>query len=376
MSGKLGARKDSEYIIICDSPSVNLTQIGDKVLPIPYNITQTLDVSKHLASNVHFNGNEAFIWSSMTPVVKGDEKGDRKGIFSGSQGAICVPLPTSGSKNVHINGKRAIRIDDKFYMNNVSKESIGNTIGTLKMQASTSSLITINKAGKIDDFEGKEIMCDKSMDEFSYDDRTFNLIENMASDILEYSTKYGVPAIAVAGSIADEYNTRRGFKKWIDDWQDKTLINNLSNSDIELDEYFGFDSKLLNATKHDIGVGNIKLETAKKIYDSNRNDFNNKNMNYADIVDYVLTEKGTAHIAALYIKEAQNKLGTYLDGYTDANKEAVLVTYYKQGPNYVQRYLDAREKQPNKNIYPGEGCRVFFQREKFLNIFSKVNQGE
>jgi len=48
--------------------------------------------------------------------------------------------------------------------------------------------------------------------------------------------------------------------------------------------------------------------------------------------------------------------------------EAVLVTYYKHGDAYVNRFL---QKSPSdaadavKFIRPGEGCRVLVQRERF-----------
>ncbi len=118
---KIGARKNSKYIIICDTPSVNLTPIGDKVVPVPYNISQTLDISEHTSNNVHFNGDEAFVWNSMTPKCVGDEKGTKKGVISKSQSAICEPLDTAGSKSVHINGKKVIRVGDKFNMNKPTK---------------------------------------------------------------------------------------------------------------------------------------------------------------------------------------------------------------------------------------------------------------
>lgn len=120
---KLGARKDKKYIIICEVPSVNWTRVGDKTVPVPYNISQTLDISEHTSSNVYFNGNEAFIWNSMTPTCKGDERGTKKGVKSDTQGWICEPLKDTGAKTVLINGKRVIRVGDKFKMNKASKDN-------------------------------------------------------------------------------------------------------------------------------------------------------------------------------------------------------------------------------------------------------------
>jgi hypothetical protein len=64
----------------------------------------------------------------------------------------------------------------------------------------------------------------------------------------------------------------------------------MSNYWIAFDAYMGVNSKLLNATKHDIGIGNIKLETAKKVYERNRDKFDKKIKNWAELVDYLRTD--------------------------------------------------------------------------------------
>ena len=214
-----------------------------------------------------------------------------------------------------------------------------------------------------------ECMCDPPSENYPYSEKTFKLIERMAPEIRSYSKKYGVPPIAVAGAIADEYNTQTGLKG-VGDWiQDEVLLNTMSNSQVELDVWIGSDSKFFNATKHDIGVGNIKLETAKRLYDQYPGEFERKDWGYADIVDYLRTEKGTAHMAALYIAHAQRELSSHVASLCPDAKEAVLVTYYKQGPAYLKRFLAAKTLEPDREIKPGEGCRVWLQRNKFEKIF-------
>ncbi len=89
-------------------------------------------------------------------------------------------------------------------------------------------------------------------------------------------------------------------------------------------------------------------------------------MNYADVARYLCTDKGTVHVAALVIKKGKSLFHNDLEGYSPAKKEAVYVTYYKQGDSYWQRYQSAKAANPAKTLEPGEGCRVLLQRDRFL----------
>ena len=208
----------------------------------------------------------------------------------------------------------------------------------------------------------------KKIENFPYTENTFNKIKEIAPIIKYFASKYSVPPIAVAGSIADEYNimNESKFRQTIDGFQDNYLIKYMSNDQIKLDEYFNFESKWLNATKHDLGIGNIKLETAKQVYKENLKTFKNKNWDFKDIFNYIETNSGTVHLACLVIKKGQELLGKYISDYCECKKEAVLVTYYKQGDSYVEKYLKNKKTAPYRKILPGEGCRVSKQRDKLL----------
>jgi hypothetical protein len=209
--------------------------------------------------------------------------------------------------------------------------------------------------------------CSYPKENFPYHDETFELVKQMAELVNNYAKKYNVPPVAIAGSIADEYNTRTGFKAMLDWLQDDVVISNLPNWTIKVDVFFGFNSRLLNSTKNDLGVGNIKLETAKKIYDAYRDQFANTSMNYADLVAYIMTNEGTIHLTTLYLAEAMRKLDPYMNGYTPEKKEAVYVTYFKQGPdNYMSRFEARLKVDSGAQPKPGEGCRVCLQRERML----------
>lgn len=208
--------------------------------------------------------------------------------------------------------------------------------------------------------------CDQPQENFPYTEGTFAVINKIAAIVTAYSAKFGVPPIAVAGSIADEYNTQRGAKGAVDWFQDQVLLNFMPNFAIETDVWLGFDSKFLNATKHDLGIGNIKLETAKQIYEQFKSSFARKDMDYSDLVDYLRSDKGTVHVASLVIKKASQELSPYIQGFSEEKVEAIYVTYYKQGPSYVTRFRNALGTDPNRRIEPGEGCRVIMQRERFM----------
>ena len=238
-----------------------------------------------------------------------------------------------------------------------TKKPIDNLRVAKKVQDATLKVIKRDTCG-----------CTYPKENFPYTENTFNKIKEIAPLIKQYAIKYSVPPIAVAGSIADEYNiiNESKFRQMIDSFQDNYLIKYMSNDQIEFDTYFNFESKFLNATKHDLGIGNIKLETAKKIYHDNINTFKSKKWDYTDIVRYIETNEGTVHLASLVIKKAQEKLNSYISDYCDCKKEAVLVTYYKQGDSYVEKFLKKKKTKPKHEILPGEGCRVSKQRDKLL----------
>ena len=202
---------------------------------------------------------------------------------------------------------------------------------------------------------------------YPYDNHTFGLISRLAHYIKSYSAKHGVPPIAVAGSIADEYNVQRGLRRLLDWFQDKVVLTNLPSAAIDLDEKAGFKSKFLNATRNDLGPGNINLATAREIYKRYKNDFPPEAADWSELVDFILSDRGTALIATLVIRKGKQELAQWLSNRPIEIQEALLVTYYKQGPSYIARYKARLRSQAfsTATLVPGEGCRVFHQREKF-----------
>ena len=209
-----------------------------------------------------------------------------------------------------------------------------------------------------------QVGCDPPVENFPYDTNTFQLIRLMAPSITMYSQKFNVPPVAVAGSIADEYNTRRGIRIPLDWIQDNFWVNFATNAEFERDAKWGSSRKMFNLTKHDVGLANVKVETGHQIYDEYRHTFPHYNMDYEDIVDYLRSDNGTIHVASLVIKKAAYELKPYSQGMSEEKREGLYVTYYKQGPNYISRFRNGHALDPSRRIEVGEGCRVVLQREK------------
>jgi hypothetical protein len=220
--------------------------------------------------------------------------------------------------------------------------------------------------------------CEPPTENYPYADETFTVIEQMRQPIIDWAMRYNVRPLVVAGSIADEYNSRLttmgGYKGTIDDIQD-WLIQKSGQTVMDLsDEYL--DSKAGRMTRWDIGKGNINVRTAWEMYQRYRGDFPSGDWTIHDVARYVLTDNGTAHVAACYIKYAEERIGDATASCDVKTTEAVQVTYYKQGPNYLRRYeqscatveRDRAENPalPRHQIRPGEGCRVCRQRDRLL----------
>jgi YD repeat-containing protein len=122
MAKQIGARKCSKQQVICKSPSVNWTRIGKDTVPIPYSVQCHLAKSNEVSGDVFFNSNEAFTLSSDTNYVKGDARGSKKGIKSGTVSAEAEPIEHSSS--VRCNCRWVVRCGDLFYMN--AKNTVGN----------------------------------------------------------------------------------------------------------------------------------------------------------------------------------------------------------------------------------------------------------
>ncbi|HEX5657552.1 MAG TPA: hypothetical protein VFX59_10175 [Polyangiales bacterium] len=216
---------------------------------------------------------------------------------------------------------------------------------------------------------------------FPYHEDTFDRIRHLSELILRVSKRVDVPPVAVAGSIADEFNALR-TENWTLrrclDWIIDETIPGLRESVFDWSVRHGHHSKFLNATRHDIGAANINLATARAVYD----EFHERYLEDTDVrwgylvqeeipsweelVDYVLTGEGTVVITALVIRKAMEELSPFLVGRSAEIREAVLVTVFKQGPSYLSRFKVRLALNQGAMLRPGEGCRVYHQRAEIL----------
>lgn len=115
MAKQIGARKCGKQMVICTSPSVNKTPVGNSTPPLPYPVQCTLSPSNATSANVFFNSNEAFTMNSDSNYVVGDAAGCIGGKSSGTVSKQAEPIEHSSS--VYINKKKVVRCGDAFYMN-------------------------------------------------------------------------------------------------------------------------------------------------------------------------------------------------------------------------------------------------------------------
>ena len=344
-------RLTTKAIIINTSPDVCWTPFGPLMVPVPYQIWATLDLSIKLSPTVSMGGLPVFTTDSRLSTVAGDEPGIGGGLLSGVNLGQC--RPDSYSPSVRINGQHAVGHNARFLMNCKGPDGPPNTVG----RALYLTVVEIAEMARDNE----------ALDEnFPYSDTVFAKIKAMRAEILEYSEQYGVPPASVAGAIADEYNSHG----WFDRWQDQ-FISSLPEADLELDRMYDFDTKFLNAFKHDLGPGNIKFETAWSLYENSPGEFPNIT-NYGSMADYMLTDEGTAKLAALFMADAQRTYGPLLDTLPQELKEAVLVTSYKRG---IENY-DLGKKLAELDPYtPGDGIRTLMQRDELLRALGLLNDG-
>lgn len=115
--------------IICLSPDVCLTPIGNSMVPVPYMIVSKLSWAQRTVHSVKFTDLEAFTMNSRTDKVTGNEAGTGGGVSSGVNTGWCRPI--SKKTNVLVNGHELIQDDNLYDMNCAGPEGPGNTVGRL-----------------------------------------------------------------------------------------------------------------------------------------------------------------------------------------------------------------------------------------------------
>lgn len=113
---KLGTHKASEFKAVSTAPSINKTQVGSSVVPLPYPTTQDLGSSVGVVPTVRFRGTPVYVLDQSTqPSCTGDSAGSLKGVKSGTVNGEVKPTSASGS--VRAGGKYVVRVGDTNTMN-------------------------------------------------------------------------------------------------------------------------------------------------------------------------------------------------------------------------------------------------------------------
>ena len=115
--------------IVCLSPDVCLTPVGNSIVPIPYMIISKLSWSKKTVSHTELTGLKAFTMASRTNKVTGDEPGSKGGVVSGVNKGWCRPKTKKTS--VFVDGSELVQSDNIYEMNCAGADGSSNTIGRL-----------------------------------------------------------------------------------------------------------------------------------------------------------------------------------------------------------------------------------------------------
>jgi hypothetical protein len=211
----------------------------------------------------------------------------------------------------------------------------------------------------------------ESAAEQDYDSETFRFIGSIAPMINDAAAKSGVPAHAIAGAIADEYDTQRGIRGVVDKLQD-SLVSSLPEVAISIDRFFDFHNKVLNSMYHDIGPANIKVKTALELVQVGELEVPGSPINdihVTKIIEYLLTEQGTVDASRAVIARARRLFGPYIGDYGEELQEAVLMEYFKQGDSYYERFKKKLETDPGHKICPGDdGCQFWHNHDKIRAV--------
>jgi hypothetical protein len=196
-------------------------------------------------------------------------------------------------------------------------------------------------------------------DKTQYDQKTIDFIKSLRYELHDYANFR--ERLAVAGCIADEYNTQRGVRGALDATQD-WMIGHAPSWWIHAQRWADFKNKPLNDMRNDLGPANINLGTAVEYVEQGWlkiDGVDPKDIDYGKIVDFLLSSRGTVQMAAAVVRRAHGLFDRYtLNTLTPAYLDSVSVEYFKQGDKYYERFMDVLKTDPSHVPCPGDGgCR-------------------
>ena len=130
MAENEGVRRTDEAFLVCTTPDVCWTQIGDKRVLVPYQIyAKFTDVIGDVPT-VRFAGENSISMETRITTVYGDEQGIHGGEKSGVFKGWCRPI--THSSTVRINGSFLIYHTATYWMNCNGPDGQGNTTGEVQ----------------------------------------------------------------------------------------------------------------------------------------------------------------------------------------------------------------------------------------------------
>lgn len=207
---------------------------------------------------------------------------------------------------------------------------------------------------------------------FTFDTR--NYISKYGHLATQYSSNYQVSPLAVVGAIANEYDTRYNTDlKWTSRGYVVQALGDMFAQPFGFRSAFSHDEMLkyysdyesgesrskLNPAAIDVGPGNIKIATAieivkdytQKYQDSGDDplDLLQYSQNYGKLVsDIISFDKPGASFAitTAYLKQGEaffiSKDEAAWNRMSPDGRDALLVTFYKLGPEVIEKNIDAR----------------------------------
>ena len=203
-----------------------------------------------------------------------------------------------------------------------------------------------------------------------YEEEAFKEIGEASPEILKAAEAYDILPQAVAAAIIDERSTSNGFKWGLDLAQELWARMGMSldsvNDDFRVskrDELADSLQRRASSTYQDIGPGNFKVRSGLRLFEHLALDREDSNPLAAYLHRFIskdapallqwemfkqkmmLEPQGLAYLAAAEMAEGRKLLAPFMRGASPEEEAAILVTWYKQGPFYLKRYLEQRAKE-------------------------------
>lgn len=133
MAENEGCRRTVEAFVVCTSPDVCWTQVGDKKVLIPYQIYAKFTDVVFDVPTVRFAGENSVNMDTRITTVYGDEEGIHGGEISGVNKGWCRPI--THSTTIRVNGSYLIYHTSTYWMNCNGPDGPGNTKGEVQFFA-------------------------------------------------------------------------------------------------------------------------------------------------------------------------------------------------------------------------------------------------